>query len=227
MQSHYLSKTFQETGYKTNMDVLRRCPGVGRRIISFHEAGWNNNPDGRTHIADVWWLVRHKERGGTYGKIGGGMKNIECFIEWCMEDGAYCFNGINIDDLEWSPVNDAYIRKDMAHIFGKIPIEVKARYVFQRDDDYKITKVFALPGAFFNSAIPLWSKEDEDRGFSYVYDVEEDMSHCGTLFESKSDAVEALRQIKAKKRIHEYKPDGRMNTRCLYKPGAHKNDSKT
>ena len=140
-----LHKMMQQTKYKSNMDVLRFCPGVGRRIISFHNRTWNYRKNGREYLTDLWWLVRHKESNGTFGKIGGGMKGIECFINWCTEGKmgtGWCFNPIDCEDLVWSPVNDAYIDKKHADIFLDIPIEVKARYVFVKDDDDVLIKVY-------------------------------------------------------------------------------------
>lgn len=124
-----------------NMRQFLNCSSItGKRIISFHEIGWNSEHDGLECGADEWRIAQRVKPGEFgwpigkkgIGKIGGGSKNLQCFFDWVMNTGGYCFNPINIDDFVWSRLNNAFMRKSEPFI-QCVPIEIKARYIFCRE----------------------------------------------------------------------------------------------
>ena len=116
--------------YKDPMWLLKHDPFVGKQLISFHEIGWDSRADGLKCGCDLWWIASTSKF--KYGKIGGGSKNLGCFIDWLQGKGAWCYNPIDMNDYVWSPINHAYMRKDYPFLHIQImPVE---QYTFRRKD---------------------------------------------------------------------------------------------
>jgi len=60
------------------LDLLKYDPHVGKQLITFSEGVWDDALAG-VKVKASHWLVA-SNRPGEYGAIGGGMKNLECFI---------------------------------------------------------------------------------------------------------------------------------------------------
>lgn len=127
---------------RRNLRLLRCDKKVGHRLLTFHEIGWDRRFSGLKVKCSFSWIAKAPE--GGYGIVGGGMKNLECFIEYIFNIGSWCFNSWPIEDYVWSRVNQAYIKKDSP--FVNIPAEIGAHYVFCSTDvrSGQLTKIYRI-----------------------------------------------------------------------------------
>jgi len=141
------------------LDLLKYDPHVGKQLITFSEGVWDDALAG-VKVKASHWLVA-SNRPGEYGAIGGGMKNLECFIGWLFNSHSYAYNPVTIRDYQWSSVNNAFMRPNCPMF--KIPVKYKCLYVFCRENGRlgAYTKIYETNSIFQQEL--LWEAKQTNK----------------------------------------------------------------